>query len=184
MIVAPQIYHEAILVNSKDGKHLASTKPVAKEQWAIAVHYGTHKSTTEIDWKREEIIPVPFNEPFIVAAKGDSYFFCTESGKVYIAKKQPNGPRKVEVLWDNKELPIDLVFADNDRDKTYVFAKESKAVINAKHIYFELDEKPKVVEFNITHLKKPEQKLPPPLAEAWQLQQLLNEREGPPPKKP
>jgi hypothetical protein len=178
-MLAPELLLETTAVG--DSPALKKRPPnythTAKDPRAIGVYMGTHVPDKPMKWKREEIIPVPFNEPFIVAAKGDHYFFTTESGKVYIAKKQANGPRKVELLWGDKDRPIELVFADNDKDKTYVFGREHKAIITAKQFYFELAEKPKVVEFTVGDLKKPEKKLPPPLADAWQFQQLLKERE-------
>ncbi len=106
-----------------------------------------------VKWTAGEIIPVDFREPFHVFAKGSSYFFLTESGRLYIAKKPEKGERKLEPIWTDKDKPIVAIIDDQDRGKVFLFGKEKRAIINAQDFYFELDEKPRVKEFSPFDLK-------------------------------
>jgi hypothetical protein len=139
------------------------------------------------DWRRREaddISNCPFKESFRVFAKGDVWYFLTASGKLYISKKKPDGKgRSMTLLWDNKDQPIrgSIVFVDED--KTYLFGKETRAIINATDFfYMELCEQPKAKGFNAKDLKS--LKGPEPLKTLAEYTQLIREREKLPAKKP
>jgi hypothetical protein len=109
-----------------------------KKQWVLA----------------EKIADPCFNERFWAFKRGDTYFFVTDSGKVYAARKPDKGDRKLEPLWVEKGKPVVAAITDTASGKTFLFGRNDKpGPKDAKGFWFELDEKlrprpfdPKAVE--------------------------------------
>ena len=101
-------------------------------------------------WVLTEKIEKPsFNERFWAYKIGTSYFFLTDSGKLYLARKPKEGDRKLEPIWDDKTKPIVGVITDTATNKVFLFGRNDKpAEKEAKGFYFELDEKPTALSFD------------------------------------
>jgi hypothetical protein len=111
-------------------------------------------------WALVESIKNPcFNERFHAFVQGTSYFFVTDSGRVYVAKKPETGERKIEEVWLDKKRPINGAITDTASGKTFLFGAASND--SPKMFYFELTEKPQPVEFERKALV--DKKLLPPL---------------------
>jgi|GEM_PF-3413340 hypothetical protein len=95
----------------------------------------------------------PFNERFHAFVKGTTYFFLTDSGKVYVSKKPAKGEREMEVLWDNERHPITAALEDADAGKVFLFGKANKGDMLDKDFYWELDEKVQCVDYDPSAVK-------------------------------
>ncbi len=112
-------------------------------------------------WELVEKIKDPcIKERFHVFPQGTSYFFVTDTGKVYVAKKPATGERKIEEVWVDKRRPVVGAITDTASGKTFLFAAESDR--SAKLCYFELAEKPDPCEFERKAMV--DKKLPAPVA--------------------
>ncbi len=100
-----------------------------------------------------------FNERFHVFPDGTTYYFVTDSGKVYVSKKPDKGERKLEEVWIDKKRPINGAITDTASGKTFLFGAEGND--SPKLFYFELSEKPELCEFERKSLV--DTKLLPPL---------------------
>ncbi len=76
-------------------------------------------------WKELERFAADFQEQFMIFAKGSTYFFVMESGKVYMAKKAEKGERKLELVWADEKRTIVAIIDDQDRGK--VFLRQGEA---------------------------------------------------------
>lgn len=106
----------------------------------------------KIPWTKKEEFPCHIEEHFrgYVGSDG-TYYFVTESGKVYMAPMVAPGIRRLEPLWTDKWKPIHAVIEDVDRGKTFVFGGEPGRRLaeneEKRFFYFELQKKPVVKEF-------------------------------------
>src|SRR5205823_930686 len=78
--------------------------------WSLTVHDyeaswdGKAKRWKHGKWVKEETIDVGFREPFRVLARGDDYFFLTDSGRLFCAPKPAKGKhRKMNVVWNDPD---------------------------------------------------------------------------------
>jgi hypothetical protein len=99
---------------------------------------------TEFDLKSEEdkveAISVDFNEPFHVFGKDRTYYFVTQSGKLYCSPKPAaKGKRRAEALWTDAGSPIRAVICDTASDRTFVFTEPAKK--GGERVYIDLAEK-------------------------------------------
>jgi hypothetical protein len=121
--------------------------------WKDKIHvwpcFGV-KSTgddTEYDVKctedKDEMIGVDFKESFHVFGKDRTYYFVTQSGKVYCSPKPAGkGKRKAEALWTDEKSPIRAVISDTASERTFVFTEPAKKdAKDGQRVYFELAEK-------------------------------------------
>jgi hypothetical protein len=89
---------------------------------------------------KDELIGVDFEEPFQVFGKEQTYYFVTQSGRLYYSRKPPaNGKRKAEVLWKDEKSPIRAVICDTASERTFVFTEPAKK--GGERVYLELAEK-------------------------------------------
>jgi hypothetical protein len=95
----------------------------------------------------------PFKERFHAFVKGTTYFFLTDSGKVYVSKKPDKGERKLESLWDNPKYPIVAALEDADTGKVFLFGKAHKGDMPGKDFYWELDETVRRVDYDPSAVK-------------------------------
>ena len=119
-----------------------------------------HKSDRG-QWALVEQIKNPcFNERFHIFVQGTAYFFVTDSGKIYLSKKPEKGERTLEEVWKKPGQPIVGAITDTASGKTFLFGRKGKAdAKDAKMFYFELSEKPELVDFTadvLVHKKMPE----------------------------
>ncbi len=92
-------------------------------------------------WALVEQIQPPFSERFQVFALGTTWFFVTDSGKVYAGKKPAKGkPRKLEPWWSEPGLPIIAVVQDAETGRTFLFGRAARKA--DKDFYVELGERP------------------------------------------
>ncbi len=114
-------------------------------------------------WALIEKIKDPcFNERFQVFVQGTTYFFVTDSGKIYLAKKPAQGDRTIEEVWKKADQPITGALTDTASGKTFLFGQKGKVgAKDPKPFYFELAEKPDLVEFEEKVLVR--EKVPEPL---------------------
>ncbi len=92
-------------------------------------------------WALVEQIQPPFSERFQVFAQGTTWFFVTDSGKVYAGKKPAKGKaRKLEPWWSDPVRPIIAVVQDTETGRTFLFARAARKA--DKDFYVELGERP------------------------------------------
>ena len=97
-------------------------------------------------WALEWTTPAAFKEPFQALALGDDYYFVTRSGALYRAAKPAKGTDRVLArVWDGKQ-PIRSFITDAGTGKTFLFVPPAKA--GGKPAFFELSDKPKLVEYD------------------------------------
>ena len=99
-----------------------------------------------VPWKHEWTIPAAFKEPFQALALGDDFYFVTRSGALFCAAKPAKGTdRTLARVWDGKQ-PIRSFITDAATNKTFLFVPPAKA--GGKPAFFELSDKPKLVEYD------------------------------------
>jgi hypothetical protein len=99
---------------------------------------------TEFDVKcieeKDEKIAIEVRERFRVFGKGRTYYFVTQSGRLYCSPKPPGkGSRKAEALWNDEKSPIRGVICDTASERTFVFTEPAKK--GGERVYLELAEK-------------------------------------------
>ncbi len=134
-----------------------------KPNWSLTIYTSQAALDKKEDewlwdpWKKAESLPVLFEERFqVVAANGETYFFITASGKVYISKKPEKGKKRtMEAFWTDKEQRVIAFVTDADQERTFVFTKNQKQ--GEKNVYFELTDKPKPLPYNLADVKPPKE---------------------------
>jgi hypothetical protein len=108
-----------------------------KNTWdAINGEWGKAK------WTPVEHIEVGFKEPFQVLAKGEDYYFLTQTGKLYVAAKPKKGKmRKVVPVHTDSKRRVVTFLTDADSNKTFLFCKPANK--GEQPTFFELSDKPK-----------------------------------------
>jgi hypothetical protein len=175
------VYKRKVKEGDLSGRISDPDDPAFKEpNWSFRVHeYHARWEAKEKDWeegewsKETEELPIVFRTPFRVAARGDTWFFLTDDGKVYRARKAEKGKqRTIEPLWDKPEHPVFAHLHDADSDRTFVFCR--KAGDDGKDAWFELtDDKPQLKSFDPKKLKTAD--LKEPIKTLWQLGNLLRD---------
>jgi hypothetical protein len=119
-------------------------------------------------WAFVDDIEVGFREDFHVLAKGEDYYFLTESGKLFLSPPAPalDKPRKMVAVWEDEKRPVVAYVTDADADRTFLFCRPEKK--DGKGVYFELSDKPDPVEYDPAAIPaaKPDDPLPAVLAYA------------------
>ena len=106
-----------------------------------------YESWVQRPWKREGTITVGFKEPFQALAQGDDFYFATRSGALYRAAKPSKGTdRTLSLVRDRKKQRIESFITDASTGKTFLFVPPAKA--GGKPAFFELSDKPKLVEYD------------------------------------
>ncbi|MBY0230103.1 MAG: hypothetical protein K2W96_12545 [Gemmataceae bacterium] len=104
-------------------------------------------------WKREAVLNVAFKEHFQAFQKGDSWFFLTASGRLFVcgpgAEPGKRGPVR-HVIGDARR-PVLATVVDALKDKTFLFLATDKGPA-----FFELSDKPKLVHYAPKLAKVPE----------------------------
>jgi hypothetical protein len=113
------------------------------EVWDTQARYEVEKKRWRVtaDEQNFESFPSIFLEDFYVFVAKDTYYFVTESGKLYYAPPRATGEksRAMQELWWDTKRPIVAVIEDADRGKVWLFAKDKNA--GAKFdLYFEMKE--------------------------------------------
>ena len=63
-----------------------------------------------------------FKEGFRVLGKGDDYFFLTDTGRLFVARKAAKGKqRSVVPVWADADRPIEAFITDADANRTFLF---------------------------------------------------------------
>jgi hypothetical protein len=139
-----------------------------------------------INWVRrldEEVESSPFREPFRTWIQNDDWFFLTQSGKLYVARKRADGKGRVATLvWNDNDRPLVGAIEFVREQKVFLYGKDQRAIINAGSFYFELSDKPSVKDIAPGELRP--LKAPQPLKTLAEYTQLIREREKLPAKKP
>ena len=100
----------------------------------------------EHSWKHEWTTPATFKEPFQALALGDDFYFVTSSGSLFRAAKPAKGTDRVLTrVWDGKR-PIKAFVSDAGTGKTFLFVPPAKD--GGKRAFFELSDKPRLVEYD------------------------------------
>lgn len=123
-------------------------------KWSLTVHEHTghwdakKKAWVDGPWKRGEEITVGFEEPFQALEQDGTYYFVTDSGKLYAAPKATakGKPRPMKAVWDDKARPLSTFVTDADAGRTFLFTKPGKA--GEKAVWFELAEKAAPTEYD------------------------------------
>jgi hypothetical protein len=125
-------------------------------KWSFTVHFyeGTwdkrKAAWSRGPWKKEETLAVAFEEHFRALARGDDYFFLTHSGRLFVsprpAKPLDSKPRPVLPVWTDRARPILGFITDVDRQRHFLFVPPERK--GGKPAYFELSDKPKLVEYD------------------------------------
>ena len=98
-------------------------------------------------WTREGTISGAFKEPFQALALGDDFYFVTRSGSLFRAAKPAKGKdRTLSCVWDGKGRPVESFITDAATGKTFLFVPPAKA--GGRPAFFELSDKPKLVEYD------------------------------------
>ena len=99
------------------------------------------------DWTPEWSTPAAFTEPFQALSLGDDYYFVTRSGALYRAAKPAKGTARVLTpVWYGKKQPIKAFITDAKTGKTFLFVPPAKE--GGKRAFFELSDKPRLVEYD------------------------------------
>lgn len=130
------------------------------------------------EWGRKpvEVIRADFDEPFFVAARGDDYVFVTQYGNIYVARKPVKGAkRKTEPYWVKEDQPVGRVITDLTTGKMFAFTMplEREDGTFAKHIFFEIGDKPEAVAYDLKKVKA--SKAPFPLKQVRECADVLLE---------
>jgi hypothetical protein len=80
-----------------------------------------------VSYKPVERFRAGFSESFHVYGSDDSYYFLTQSGKLFVADRLAGGLRRAQVVWDDAEQPLVTALTDVDSDKTYLFSGKRDA---------------------------------------------------------
>jgi hypothetical protein len=101
----------------------------------------TLKWETVADEKNLHKIDSAFNEAFYAFIHKDTYYFITESGKLFYAPPPKKGETKrtMKGLWEFPKNPIVAVIEDADHDRVWLFTKNKEADAKRDH-YFEMTE--------------------------------------------
>ena len=98
-------------------------------------------------WKLEWSAPAAFREPFQTLALGDDFYFVTRSGALFRAAKPAKGTDRVLTpIWAGKKQPISSFITDAATNKTFLFVPPGKE--DGRPAFFELSDKPKLVEYD------------------------------------
>lgn len=90
-----------------------------------------------------------FDGDFLVAARGDDYYFITEHGSVFVSHKPARGDRTMEPVWDKNEDPVTHVITDLTTGRMFAFTLR-----NARGCpYFEIGAKEDVPDVDDKVLK-------------------------------
>jgi hypothetical protein len=133
------------------------------ESWEMAWGFkkGKNRKGKEItawqliaDERNPETIESVFTEDFYVFKRDASYFFVTQSGKLYVAPPAKKGEksRTMKALWDDAKRPIVAVLEDADNGKVWLFAKDETPSAKGG-LYFEMKEKIQTESFDPAKLK-------------------------------
>jgi hypothetical protein len=120
---------------------------------SIGVWYQDHQCRGQ--WALSERIPVPFLESFHVEVRHQTYYFITDSGKVYIAPPVDKGPRQLKLLWHDAEKPLRALLRVASTNRVFLFghAPSEKGKV-AEGYYFELSERPQPRSFRCDTLRE------------------------------
>ena len=98
-------------------------------------------------WALEWSTPAAFEEPFQALALGDDFYFVTRSGAMFRAAKPAKGTDRVLTrVWDGRLRPIKAFVSDAKTGKTFLFVPPAEE--GGKRAFFELSDKPKLVEYD------------------------------------
>ena len=99
-------------------------------------------------WQKEQSLEVSFREPFRVFDRGRDYYFLTDSGSLYRAPPPAKAgwTRRVTRVYDGRQRRVMAVVTDADAKRTFLFVPP--AAEGGKRAFFELSDKPKLVEYN------------------------------------
>ncbi|MCE9533100.1 MAG: hypothetical protein K8T89_18535 [Planctomycetes bacterium] len=113
--------------------------------------------------KPQETFHLGFTEPFTVFSSNHTYFFVTNSCKLYTAGKV-GGKWEVVKTWAEDDRPICAVITDAETNRSFAFAQGYNRAdgSRAKDVYFELNAKLTPIEFDLSKIKliKGEEPLP------------------------
>ncbi len=98
-------------------------------------------------WKLEWSAPPAFVEPFQALSLGDDFYFATRSGALFRAAKPATGTDRVLTpVWGSKKQRIKAFITDSATGKTFLFVPPAR--VGGKPAFFELSDKPKLVEYD------------------------------------
>jgi hypothetical protein len=118
-----------------------------KKEWEDNRWDAKGKMLEDISWKKEGSIAVGFKEPFQALALGDDFYFVTRSGSLFRAPKPAKGKNRVLArVWDGRLRPVKAFVTDAGTGKTFLFVPPAEE--GGKRAFFELSDKPKLVEYD------------------------------------
>jgi hypothetical protein len=100
-------------------------------------------------WPKRESIEIAFKEPFQVLGKGEDFFFLTDAGRLFVAKKVAKGKeRKMALVWSDPARPVRALITDADADRTFLFVGPARP--GGRPAFFELSDRPRLEEYGPT----------------------------------
>jgi len=95
----------------------------------------------------DEIVP-SFDEPFWVVPRDKSYFFVTDSGKLFVSRPVVKGKRIMEPVWNDPDRPILGALTDTNKDTHFLFGRVKKGKDAGKSFFFEVSDRPQAEFYN------------------------------------
>jgi hypothetical protein len=104
---------------------------------------GSEEYEVKCAEEKEELLSVNFKEAFQVFGKDGTYYFVTQSGKLFWSPKPGSkGARKAASLWTDEKSSIRAVISDTASERTFVFTEPAKKdAKDGQRVYFELAQK-------------------------------------------
>jgi len=92
------------------------------------------------DWWKIQTVETTLDEPFYGFLHGGTYFFVTDSGRLYTTKKQEKGRTRLEEIRLPNNQQVVGILSEVQGDKTFAFTKDC---------YFELSLKPQLKKLDV-----------------------------------
>jgi hypothetical protein len=104
---------------------------------SVRNRWDVEKVMWEQGREREECnIEVGFHGHFQALARGEDYYFLTNSCKLFRAPKPTKGTRrKLETIWDDWRAPIKAFICDSDRGRTFLFCDKGPKGIGGPCVF-------------------------------------------------
>jgi hypothetical protein len=110
------------------------------EVWRGTGSYSREKAEWQMKWTALEgdRMASRFLEPFILYGDANTWYFVTQSGRLYVAARpsSPKAERCQECVWPGRDQPIGALLTDTASRTTYAFTRGGGAG------YFRLADKP------------------------------------------
>jgi hypothetical protein len=109
-----------------------------------------------VKWSDKPVLRIAtdLEEPFTVYGSPQRLLFVTDSGKLHAWSESPSAEQKTEVIWADRQRPIEVVIGDALSGQAFGFTRAEKGAA-VESVYFELGTKVRPVPYDPSRLKEP-----------------------------